>query len=269
MPTLPLYQVDAFTNRPFAGNPAAVCPLEGPIPEALMQDVAAENNLSETAFFHRQGDAFSLRWFTPKVEVELCGHATLASAFVVMTVLERGCAEVAFRTRSGTLTVRREELGDAGDLFVMDFPARPAAPAPELAAPVAAALGARPVEVLRGPAAVAVFETADDVRHVAPDMAALVRAGLSLCVTAPADRALPGVDFVSRYFAPVAGIPEDPVTGSSFTTLAPYWAARLGKPALRARQVSTRGGDVRCEDRGDRVLIAGQARLVITGTITY
>src|SRR6516165_10525473 len=126
MPTLPLYQVDAFANRPFTGNPAAVVPLEAPIPEALMQDVAAENNLSETAFFHRQGDAFSLRWFTPKVEVELCGHAT-----------------------------------------------------------VAAALGARPVEVLRGPAAVAVFETADDVRHVAPDMAALVRAGLSLCVTAP------------------------------------------------------------------------------------
>jgi PhzF family phenazine biosynthesis protein len=269
MPTLPLYQVDAFTNRPFAGNPAAVCPLEGPIPEALMQDVAGENNLSETAFFHRQGDAFSLRWFTPKVEVELCGHATLASAFVVMTVLEPARAEVAFRTRSGTLTVKREKAGEAGDLFVMDFPARPAAPAPELVAPIAAALGARPAEVLRGPAAVAVFETADDVRNVAPDMTALVRAGLSLCVTAPADPALPGVDFVSRYFAPAAGIPEDPVTGSSFTSLAPYWAARLGKPALRARQVSARGGDVRCEDRGDRVLIAGQARLVITGTITY
>jgi PhzF family phenazine biosynthesis protein len=269
MPTLPLYQVDAFTNRPFAGNPAAVCPLEGPLPEALMQDVACENNLSETAFFHRQGEAFSLRWFTPKVEVELCGHATLASAFVVMTVLEPARAEVAFRTRSGTLTVRREKLGEGGELFVMDFPARPAAPAPELAAPVAAALGARPVEVLRGPSVVAVFETADEVRGLAPDMTALARAGLFVCVTAPADRALPGVDFVSRYFAPAAGIPEDPVTGSSFTTLAPYWAARLGKPALRARQVSARGGDVRCEDRGDRVLIAGQARLVITGTISY
>jgi predicted PhzF superfamily epimerase YddE/YHI9 len=269
MPTLPLYQVDAFTNRPFAGNPAAVCPLEGPIPEALMQDVACENNLSETAFFHRQGDAFSLRWFTPKVEVELCGHATLASAFVLMTVLEPARTEVAFRTRSGTLTVKRERFDDKGDLLVMDFPSRPAAPAPELAPSVAAALGGRPVETLRGPALYAVFETADEVRKLEPDLGAIVRLGGSLCVTAPADRALPGVDFVSRYFAPAAGIPEDPVTGSSFTTLAPYWAARLGKAALRARQVSARGGDVRCEDRGERVLIAGQARLVITGTITY
>src|SRR5258708_5145053 len=153
MPTLPLYQVDAFTNRPFAGNPAAVCPLEGPIPEALMQDIALENNLSETAFFHRQGDAFSLRWFTPTVEVDLCGHATLASAFLIMTVLEPARTEVAFRTKSGTLTVRKEALdkidAKGGDLFVMDFPARPASPAPELSAFVAAALGARPVEVLR------------------------------------------------------------------------------------------------------------------------
>jgi PhzF family phenazine biosynthesis protein len=270
MPTLPLYQVDAFTNRPFAGNPAAVCPLEAPIPEALMQDVALENNLSETAFFHRQGDAFSLRWFTPTVEVELCGHATLASAFVLMTALEPARAEVAFRTRSGTLTVRREKTDAKGsDLFVMDFPAQPAAPAPADAAAVAAALGARPAEVLRGPCFVAAFETADDVRKLAPDFGALGRLPTTVCVTAPADRALPGVDFVSRYFAPTAGIPEDPVTGSSFTTLAPYWAARLGKPALRARQVSVRGGDIRCEDRGDRVLIAGQAQLVITGTLTY
>jgi PhzF family phenazine biosynthesis protein len=269
MPTLPFYQVDAFTNRPFAGNPAAVCPLEGPIPEALMQDVALENNLSETAFFHRLGDAFSLRWFTPTVEVELCGHATLASAFVLMTALEPARTEVAFRTRSGTLTVRREKVDGGSDLFVMDFPGRPAAPAPALVEPVAAALGARPIEVLRGPCLVAAFETASDVRRLAPDFAAVARLGTTVCVTAPADRTLPGVDFVSRYFAPTAGIPEDPVTGSSFTTLAPYWAARLGKPALRARQVSSRGGDVSCEDRGERVLVAGQARLVITGTINY
>ena len=270
MPTLPLYQVDAFTNRPFAGNPAAVCPLEGPIPEALMQDIAAENNLSETAFFHRQGDAFSLRWFTPTVEVELCGHATLASAFVMMTVLDPTRTEVAFRTKSGTLTVRREEIAAKGsDLFVMDFPARPATPAPDMLAPVAALLGARPVEVLRGPSLVAAFEAADDVRKVVPDLAAIARLGAAVCVTAPGDRATPGADFVSRYFAPAHGIPEDPVTGSSFATLAPYWAARLGKPALRARQVSARGGDVRCEDRGERVLIAGQAALVITGTLTY
>jgi len=270
MPTLPLYQVDAFTNRPFAGNPAAVCPLAGIIPDALMQDIAAENNLSETAFFHRQGEAFSLRWFTPTVEVELCGHATLASAFVIMTELEPARTEVAFRTRSGALTVRREAIeAKGGDLFVMDFPARPAQPAPDLAGSLAAALNARPVEVLRGPIIVAAFETADDVRKLAPDLAAIARTGDTVCVTAPADRALPGVDFVSRFFAPAHGIPEDPVTGSSFCTLAPYWAARLGKPALRARQVSARGGDIRCEDRGERVLIAGQAQLVMTGTLTY
>ena len=151
----------------------------------------------------------------------------------------------------------------------MDFPSRPASPSPELAGPVAAALGARPAEVLRGPCLLAAFETADDVRKLAPDMAAIARLGATVCVTAPADRALPGVDFVSRYFAPAHGVPEDPVTGSSFSTLAPYWAARLGKPALRARQVSARGGDVRCEDRGERVLIAGQAALVLTGTLTY
>ena len=270
MPSLPLYQVDAFTNRAFAGNPAAICPLEAAIPEALMQDIAAENNLSETAFFHRQGEAFSLRWFTPTVEVELCGHATLASAFVIMTELEPGRAEVAFRTKSGTLTVRRETFDAKGsDLYVMDFPSRPATPAPALAEAVAAMLGARPVEVLRGPSLLATFETADDVRRLKPDFAEIAREGHVVCVTAPADAKLPGVDFVSRYFAPAHGIPEDPVTGSSFTTLAPYWAARLGKPALRARQVSARGGDVRCEDRGERVLIAGQAALVLEGTLTY
>lgn len=271
MPTLPLYQVDAFTNRPFAGNPAAVCPTEGTLPEALMQDIAAENNLSETAFFHREGDAFHLRWFTPTVEVDLCGHATLASAYVLMTALEPTRAEAAFRTRSGLLTVRREKSDAAGgDLFVMDFPARPPQPAPERADATAAMLGARPVEVLRAHGVtLAVLETADDVRAVTPDFAAIARTGDTLCVTAPADRKLPEVDFVSRYFAPAHGVPEDPVTGSSFCLLAPYWAARTGKPALRARQVSARGGDVRCEARGQRVLIAGQAALVIEGTLRY
>jgi PhzF family phenazine biosynthesis protein len=267
MPSLPLYQVDAFTNRPFAGNPAAVCPTEGPLPEALMQDVAAENNLSETAFFHRQGDLFSLRWFTPTVEVDLCGHATLASAFVILTELEPSRIEVAFRTRSGTLTVRRE----AGDLLVMDFPARPALPAPELGVATASALGARPVEVGRTPGGVvlAVLESAEAVRRVSPDMAAIARTGNAVCVTAPGDGKTADVDFVSRYFAPAHGVPEDPVTGSSFCTLAPYWAARLERPALRARQVSARGGDVRCEARGERVLIGGQAVLVIKGTLSY
>jgi PhzF family phenazine biosynthesis protein len=267
MSSLPLYQIDAFTTRPFAGNPAAVCPLDGPIPEALMQDIAAENNLSETAFFHRQGEAFSLRWFTPTVEVELCGHATLASAFLILTKLEPGRDAVVFRTRSGALPVRRE-----GELFTMDFPAHAAAPvAPELAAGVAAALGARPVELARASFVLAAFETADEVRRLAPDFAALARLGVAVGVTAPADAALPGVDFVSRYFAPAFGIAEDPVTGSSFCTLGPYWAARTGKTDLRARQVSARGGDirVRAELGADRVLISGAARLVIEGTLTY
>src|SRR4051812_35703830 len=164
MPTIPLYQVDAFTNRPFAGNPAAVCPLEGPLPEALMQDIAAENNLAETAFFHAQGDAFSLRWFTPTMEVDLCGHATLASAFVLMTELDPRRTEVVFRTRSGALPVRRD-----GDLFVLDFPAFVAAPADgATTAAVTAALGGpRPVEVRRAAVLLAVLETAADVRAAA------------------------------------------------------------------------------------------------------
>ena len=269
MLSLPLYQVDAFTNRPFAGNPAAVCPLEGPLPEGLMQDIAAENNLSETAFFHRQGDAWSLRWFTPTVEVELCGHATLAAAHVIMTELEPARGEVVFRTRSGSLGVRRDGAG-AEAFYEMDFPARALrCRARARCSHGAPALGARPVEVGRAAGVVlAVLETADEVRRLAPDLPAIARTGHTVCVTAPADGAelAAGLDFVSRFFAPSHGVPEDPVTGSSFCTLAPYWAARTGRAALRARQVSARGGDVRCEARGDRVAIAGQARLVLRGT---
>jgi len=265
VPSLPLYQVDAFTDRPFAGNPAAVCPLEAAIPEALMQDIAAENNLSETAFFHRQGDVFSLRWFTPTTEVELCGHATLASAFVLMTELEPARKEVTFRSRSGLLAVRRR-----GEEFVLDFPAYPAAPADaDTAARVADALHARPREVMRARSLFAVFDDARTVRAIAPDFRALAALPTAVGVTAPgADEARP-VDFVSRYFAPGYGIDEDPVTGSSHCTLAPYWSQRLGKPELRARQVSRRGGEVSCALADDRVHIGGRARLVITGRLTY
>jgi PhzF family phenazine biosynthesis protein len=268
MPSLPIYQVDAFTDRPFAGNPAAVCPLEGPLSEALMQDIAAENNLSETAFFYPQGDAFSLRWFTPTVEVELCGHATLASAFVLMNELDRARTEVTFQTRSGSLVVRKR-----ADRFILDFPSYPAEPAGvEASRAVAAALGARPVEVLRARAWLAVFARPDEVRALAPDMAATARLGTSVCVTAAGGGGTDPVDFVCRYFAPGHGVPEDPVTGSAFCTLAPYWVPRLGKPRLSARQLSRRGGDVSCElaePTGDRVLIGGQARLVLTGTLQY
>ena len=265
MPSLPLYQVDAFTNRPFAGNPAAVCPLEAPISEALMQDIAAENNLSETAFFHQQGDAFSLRWFTPTVEVDLCGHATLASAFVLMTELEPARAEVTFRTRSGPLVVRRGE----GGALVMDFPALPVVPADaETRARAEAALGAPTVELLRDPTRLlAVVATPEDVRRAAPDLTAIARMGASLCVTAAGNG--DPIDFVSRYFAPASGIPEDPVTGSAHCMLAPYWGARLGKTTLRARQISRRGGDVTCTLGGDRVFLGGHARLVVKGTLVY
>jgi PhzF family phenazine biosynthesis protein len=268
MPTLPFFQVDAFADRPFSGNPAAVCPTDGPLPEALMQDIAAENNLSETAFFHRQGDAFSLRWFTPTVEVDLCGHATLASAFVLMTALEPGRSEVVFRTRSGSLPVRRD-----GDRFVLDFPSFPAAPAAGGAPDaVASALGARPAALLRARAWLAVFAGAGDVARLAPDMDALARLDTSVCVTAPGgdgDARARGADFVSRYFAPGHGVPEDPVTGSAFCTLGPYWAARLGRTSLRGYQLSRRGGRVTCELAGDRVLIGGEARLVIQGSFHY
>jgi PhzF family phenazine biosynthesis protein len=265
MPSLPLYQVDAFTDRPFAGNPAAVCPLAAPIDAALMQDIAAENNLSETAFFHPHpsGDGFALRWFTPTVEVDLCGHATLASAFVLMDQLDRTRSRVLFHTRSGALPVTKQ-----GDLFVLDFPARPATVVDDATAwaDVTAALGARPVELHGRHTGLAVFATADEVRRLSPDMAATARLGTTVCVTAPAESAS-GVDFVSRYFAPSHGVPEDPVTGSAHCLLAPYWAARLGKPRLRARQVSRRGGELLCEIAGDRVLIGGKARLILTGTL--
>jgi PhzF family phenazine biosynthesis protein len=268
--TIPIFQVDAFADRPFTGNPAAVCPLDGPLPDALMQDIAAENNLSETAFFHRQGAdhdgaLYGLRWFTPTVEVELCGHATLASAFVLMTELDDTRTEVSFRTRSGLLGVRRR-----GDLYELDFPALPAVAAREPTAAVAAALGGAPSEILRARAWLAVYPSAAAIRALVPDMAALSRLDTSVCVTAPGDRDSGDPDFVCRYFAPGSGIPEDPVTGSAYCTLAPYWTARLGKERLRARQLSRRGGEVHCELAPDqRVRIAGRARLVLTGTFHY
>jgi PhzF family phenazine biosynthesis protein len=266
MPSLPFFQIDAFTDRPFAGNPAAVCPVEAPLPVSLMQDIAAENNLSETAFFHRLGEQFNLRWFTPTVEVDLCGHATLASAFVLMNELDRTRTEVVFHTRSGALPVRRE-----GDLFVLDFPAFPPAVsvAHDAVDAITGALGARPQQVLRSRIWLAVFATAEEVRRLRPDMMATAQLGTSVCATAPADKASDDVDFVCRYFAPASGVPEDPVTGSSFSTLAPYWAARLGRAKLRGKQLSRRGGDATCEVAGERVLIAGQARLTITGTFHY
>ena len=258
---LPLYQVDAFTDRLFAGNPAAVVPLETWLPHATLQAIAAENNLAETAFFLRETKDYALRWFTPTVEVDLCGHATLASAHVIFDRLEPQRRDVSFRTlKAGTLTVTRQ-----GDELAMDFPARPPRP---VAAPsgLAAALGAPPVAVLAARDHLAVYERQQDVAALRPDFAMLARLDcFAVIATAPGDN---GVDFVSRFFAPAQGIPEDPVTGSSHCTLIPYWAERLGKTKLRARQISPRGGDLTCAFAGERVTIGGRCVSYLEGTIS-
>lgn len=254
-----LFQVDAFARRLFEGNPAAVCPLEAWLEDDLLQAIAEENNLSETAFFVPAGTGFELRWFTPLAEVDLCGHATLASAHVLFEELGYAETVIRFATRSGELRVERRN-----GLLAMDFPAR--APLP-CAAPSAlvGGLGAQPAEVLAADDYVVVFDSEAAVRALAPDMARLRELGLrGVCATAPGAGA---VDFVSRFFAPAVGVPEDPVTGSAHCQLAPYWAARLGKNRLRARQVSTRGGDVACELRGDRVILAGGAVTFMQGEI--
>jgi len=259
-----LYQVDAFTSRRFAGNPAAVCPLDRWLPDAVMQAIAAENNLAETAFFVPRGELFDLRWFTPTVEVDLCGHATLATGFVLMTKLEPQRRRAVFHTRSGALTVERD-----GDLLTMDFPAQRPLPI-DPPAGLADALGSRPTEVLSalGTHLVAVFDSAAQVRALAPDFSAVARLDcFGVSVTAPGGGDDRDVDFVSRFFAPARGVPEDPVTGSAHCRLVPYWAGRLGKTSLRARQVSARGGELACRLVGDRVQLAGDAVLVVTGTL--
>jgi PhzF family phenazine biosynthesis protein len=252
------YQVDAFANRVFEGNPAAVCPLEQWPEDTVLQAIAEENQLSETAFFGPEGRGFRLRWFTPLAEVDLCGHATLASAHVLFEILGHPEPSIRFATRSGELTVERR-----GDRLAMDFPARPPAPC---AAPPAllGALGAEPLEVLAADDYIAVFGSESAVRALEPDMAKL--RGLELrgvCVTARGR----DVDFVSRFFAPRVGVPEDPVTGSAHCELAPYWAARLGRNSLRARQVSRRGGEVGCELNGARVTLLGRAVTFMEGEI--
>jgi predicted PhzF superfamily epimerase YddE/YHI9 len=259
---IPLYQVDAFTSRLFGGNPAAVCPLSEWLPDATMQAVAAENNLAETAFFVPQGEGYLLRWFTPTIEVELCGHATLASGYVVTRILAPERRSVIFDTlKAGPLAVSRD-----GELLAMDFPSWPPQAKP-VDPRVLAALGARPTEsfVARG-RTLAVFDRAEQVAALRPDFAAMRRIeGADAIATAPGRD---GVDFVSRYFAPNYGVDEDPVTGSAHCVLTPYWAARLGKEQLTARQISARGGELTCTLRGDRVTIAGQAVLYLEGAIT-
>lgn len=258
--SIPLYQVDAFAGAVFTGNPAAVCPLQAWLPDETLQAIALENNLSETAYFVPEGDDFALRWFTPVHEVDLCGHATLASAHVIMTLLQPERRSVAFSTKvSGTLTVERD-----GDRYVMDFPPWPrqeVAPDP----PVTAALGKAPSALFTGNDWMAVFEDEADVQALAPDMTALARLDARGVIATAPGRA---VDFVSRFFAPRFGIPEDPVTGSAHCMLTPYWAERLGKTELSARQISPRGGDIHCTLTPDgRIKLAGQAALYMEGRI--
>ncbi len=260
-----LYQVDAFADRPFEGNPAAVVPLDAWPDDALMQAIAAENNLAETAFLVPEGDAFRLRWFTPAVEVPLCGHATLASAHVLYAHLGYGKPEIHFETLSGRLTVKRE-----GDLLAMDFPADPAKPLPEPDG-LARAIGAKPLVTLKSKFVLALFGSAAEVAALEPDMALLKRllvslGGPGLICTAAGDEGS-GIDFVSRMFAPAHGIDEDPVTGSSHCTLVPYWAKKLGRRDLVARQISKRGGTLRCTDEGARVVIRGRCADYMTGEI--
>jgi PhzF family phenazine biosynthesis protein len=262
---LPIFQVDAFASEVFRGNPAAVCPLETWLPDATMQAIAAENNLAETAFFVRTGpEQYHLRWFTPEVEVDLCGHATLASAAVLYEKLGLDAPAVTFDTRSGALVVTR----DAG-AYTLDLPARQPRPLPR-DRQVAVALGGEPSELWLARDCMAVYETEAEVRALSPDMAKVKALGVfGFIATARADPALsPGADFVSRFFAPGAGVAEDPVTGSAHCTLVPYWADRLGRTTLEARQVSRRGGALRCVLDGDRVRMTGHAVCYLEGTIT-
>ena len=255
-----IFQIDAFTTRRFAGNPAAVMPLDAYLEDAQLQAIAAENNLAETAFLVPERGDYRLRWFTPTTEVPLCGHATLASAAVVMERLEPGRQKVVFHSASGPLTVKRTATG-----YVMDFPVRPSEPVP-IPAGLAEALGVAPIEVYANSFNYLVLvESSQLLRALAPNMAALIGLDRSgVIVTAPGDGTY---DFISRYFAPAKGIPEDPVTGAAHCMLAPYWARRLGKTEFHAFQASKRGGEIICRLVQDRIELEGNCVFYLEGNV--
>src|ERR1700722_4323749 len=260
---IPVFHVDAFTKQPFRGNPAAVCPLQEWLDEALLLKVAAENNLSETAFFVSRGKHYDLRWFTPRCEVRLCGHATLASAHVILNLLHANLQTVRFETRlSGPLSVSRD-----GEKLAMDFPAMSAKACTCSPAALIQGLGTapRPSNSLEAnDTYIAVYNNQATIQNLRPDYARLEQLHpYAVAVTAPGE----GSDFVSRYFAPSYGIPEDPVTGSAHCSLTPYWAERLGKTNLYARQLSERGGELWCEMAGNPVMIKGNAVLTLQGSL--
>jgi len=256
---LTLYQIDAFTDRLFCGNPAAVCPLHTWPQDSLLQAIAEENNLSETAFYVPVENGFHLRWFTPVAEVALCGHATLATAFVIFNCTGYTKDMVRFASKSGDLFVKKNK-----DALSMDFPSQPGKPC-EAPHSLIQGLNKNPVEVLSSEDYIAVFNTEEEVLSLQPDFPALCRLNLRGVVATAQGRS---VDFVSRFFAPRVGVNEDPVTGSAHCELTPYWADKLGKTRLLARQISKRGGDIACELNGNRVIITGKAVKYMTATIS-
>jgi len=254
---LEYFQVDAFTDTVFAGNPAVVYPLDAWLPEETMQSIAAEHNLSETVFFVANNEEYHIRWFTPVTEVPLCGHATLACAHVIFSTMQPDCDRIRFSSQSGPLSVLRTNT-----LLTLDFPATPTEPC-EIPQSLVEALGVEPAEVLRSDDYLVVLDNEKRVTALNPDMRTL--AGIDcrgICVTAPGE----SIDFVSRFFAPRFGIDEDPVTGSAHCMLTPYWSRRLGKVELTARQLSKRGGMLWCRLEGDRVAISGNAVTYSHGT---
>jgi PhzF family phenazine biosynthesis protein len=258
---IPYYHVDSFTGELFAGNPAGVCMLSAFLADSTMQKIAAENRHSDTAFVVPRADGdFDLRWFTPRVEDDLCGHATLASAYV-LTLRKHTAWPVRFHTRSGVLTVTREQ-----DSFELDFPARPPQPC-ETPVELLPALGLTTAQVMRSRDYLVIVDHAEQVRTLSPNIPALAKLDIGIggtIVTAPGEA---DVDYVCRFFAPSIGIDEDPATGSIHCTLAPYWAGRLGDQTLRVQQLSARGGSMRCRIAGDRVKIVSKARLYLEGAI--
>ncbi|MDQ6953212.1 MAG: PhzF family phenazine biosynthesis protein [Mariprofundaceae bacterium] len=255
---LPMYHIDAFADKAFTGNPAAVCPLDEWLPDDVMQSIAEENNLSETVFFIPTQQGFHIRWFTPVTEVDLCGHATLAAAHVLFHCLNYNKKSITFESKSGILHVSRDD-----DWLVMDFPAQAPSPCPTPTA-IEKSFGIKPIACLKSEDYIIVFEHEADILAARPDLAALKKLDLrGVIITSTSD----SYDFVSRFFAPNIGIGEDPVTGSAYTQLAPYWSGKLGKPKLRAKQLSARGGELVCEVLNQRVLISGKAVKYMQGEI--
>jgi len=253
-----IYQIDAFASKLFEGNPAAVCPLDKWLPDKVMQSIAAENNLSETAFFTPRGDGFHIRWFTPVSEVDLCGHATLAAAYVLFKILGYKKDRIEFNSKSGILAVTKDD-----GWLTMDFPAQPPVSC-AIPKEIVTAFHIPPIECLRSEDYIAVFEREIDIELANPDLELLKKLDLrGVIITAKSTR----YDFVARFFAPKYGIPEDPVTGSAYTQLTPYWAAKIGLKKFSVKQMSSRGGELTCEIVDDRVFISGKAIKFLEGRI--